>query len=1067
MSVTATIAVEARLREMTDLLLYCPFDADLLDDTVGASPTTEAGGLLLDHDVMSAKIGAGAVLVAEATTNLVNNPSFENNVTDSWTFYDSGSGGSANKDTDVYKVGAASCRLDTGTAWIRLNGPSIVVADGAKVTLSGWVRANASATASDYLFRLYDNDTPAWVINLEATLVADTWTFLQGTWENTTGGAINVRVYCYKYATGPSSLYLDAIQVEIKGYPTPYCDGSLGTGHSWSGAAHNSTSSRVKCELKYDQGQSGTEGSFACWVAIPEIVNGANNMIMGWWDVWNTESMYIALDTAGNVDFNIFAGSVQQVGLTHAVTDWNPHEWHHVCVTWKANSCHLYIDGVLEASDTSCTMPTITSTSIGIGQNGSTTGQLSGWIDEPILSDFQLSEAEVGLLYDWAGYGNAVDGIWTPLTDDVLAVRGLTAEYGFRGHRPTDRVARVGKMTFFLDNSSLNEGAQQGWYSPTHASSRTGWDVSVPVRLKITYSATDYFKFLGKVQPIKPTAGTKRRRDVRVVCKDWIQDALKFKIKGMEILEDNRSDQIIAAVVAEMTEQPRATSYATGQETLPSALDDVRDGKTTAMSIFQRVAVSEFGYLMLIGDQAGGGTLKFQDRHERVKDTTVQLTFSENDIADLPVEHNPEMIFNIIKARVFPRDVGASAETIATLDSTLEIAAGETDSITLHYRDPNSEDVTVSGKDFWDPEGKNEIIESEYERGFEGGTTGWVASGSDTDTIAQSSTQAKSGTYSLKLTSGTGAAHTNKCNTGLMTGFAQNDVLYVQAYIYVPSAWPDGVAVYISEYDAGDVYKTFGYVEDGIRVTGSWYRVSGTYTISHADTAKILIGIGEPTNQDFSGGAVECYIDEVYIVHDSNLNFEFSSAEDGGGDLNTDLALIDSSITGSSAEFQFENTGTGAGFVTSLLVKGTIIRIYNPVERTAEDVTSQGEHGDRLYNLNLAYQADTRTGQDFADTTLSKYKDPTGWVKSITFHANRSDALMTGALDLEPGDRIKIVETVTGLNTEYFINGVRLRIYNKSFIDCTWYVTPGSTAQYWIMGTVGFSEIGETTWVGF
>lgn len=42
-----------------------------------------------------------------------------------------------------------------------------------------------------------------------------------------------------------SYVLIDGVQLEQKAYATPYCDGSLGTTYSWSGTAHNSTSSRA------------------------------------------------------------------------------------------------------------------------------------------------------------------------------------------------------------------------------------------------------------------------------------------------------------------------------------------------------------------------------------------------------------------------------------------------------------------------------------------------------------------------------------------------------------------------------------------------------------------------------------------------------------------------------------------------------------------------------------------------------------------------------------------------------------------------------------------------------
>ena len=659
---------------------------------------------------------------------------------------------------------------------------------------------------------------------------------------------------------------------------------------------------------------------------------------------------------------------------------------------------------------------------------------------------------------------------WTAITADVLSAHGLTAEYGIRGQRPTDRVAQVGNMKFVLDNSVGNIGTAQGYYAPDNASVASGWDLSTAIRLKITYGGTDYYKFLGKISDLDVKAGTKKERDVKVTVEDWMRDATEAKIQLLAVQENLRTDQVIDVAVSAMEVQPRATSYATAQETLPSALDDVKDGRTSVLAVIQKAIISEYGFFMHIGDTTGGGTAKLQDRHARVKDRTVQITLTADDIADLKYQHDKTLIFNEVRAKVFPRDEGDSVEILGCLDSSLEIAAGATDTIRLQYRDPNLLDARLSGKNLYDAEGKNELVEQEdaSARGFEVDAGGWVKG--SMVSAARSTDQAKAGSASLLATTDTGAANNYRTESELLTGFVQDDVIYTNAWVYIPSAWPVDVALFVEEYDSGDVVGTTTSVDthDGT-LTAGWYRLSGQHTVVDADAAKIKLIVGSSEAGDFSGGAVTVYIDECYVIHDSELNFSFSATEaDDGGSLNDYLELIGSTIGGSGAEYVPKNTGSVSGHLAVLKARGTAIRLYNPIERVAMDATSQTKHNEKSVPLNLAYQSDTRTGQDFADVTLSKYKDPHGWVKSVTFHANRSDALMTAALAVEPGMRVAITEAVSGLSaSEFFVNAVKLKIYNKGFIDCTWFVVPASTEQYWLCGTAGASEIGITTYVGF
>ena len=64
-----------------DNLIYLPFDTDADDDSVHAlTPATETGGIIYPAHVTPV-VGAGCVQLAEATTNLVTNPSAEVNIT--------------------------------------------------------------------------------------------------------------------------------------------------------------------------------------------------------------------------------------------------------------------------------------------------------------------------------------------------------------------------------------------------------------------------------------------------------------------------------------------------------------------------------------------------------------------------------------------------------------------------------------------------------------------------------------------------------------------------------------------------------------------------------------------------------------------------------------------------------------------------------------------------------------------------------------------------------------------------------------------------------------------------
>ncbi len=676
-------------------------------------------------------------------------------------------------------------------------------------------------------------------------------------------------------------------------------------------------------------------------------------------------------------------------------------------------------------------------------------------------------DGSLGTGYAWTGTAHASTStrdagdypIWTDKAEDVLINKVINVSYGIRGLRPTDRLAKPGKMTLYLDNSSGNSESLEGLYSPGHANAKSGFVLGTNCRLVIWYNGTGYYKFFGKIGKIHPKEGTKGPRWVKLRIDDWLKDAQMHKVKLINAQENQRSDTFAATVIANLNEQPRATSYGTGQETFPFVGDDVTEGRTTAYTLLQRAIMSEFGYAMVIGDQTGGGTFLWQNRHARYKDRTLQATITGGDVAAIKAEYDPSLIFNIINTKINPRNVGTGPEILAELDSPIELVIGASETIKLNYRDPDSADVSMSGKDIQDPEGLNELDAASIADDFESGVAGWNAVDS---TISQSTDEAKEGSNSLKIVCDTGGSKESGAQTDIFATVVQNDVLYLNAWVKTSDSPPADWGMYVVEYDASNVEQTEGLVEEIVSFpTSGFQRLRGTYTIQDSDTTQIRIQFKPSSVQTYAGEIF--YVDEVHIIHDSNLNFEFSAGDQGGGDLNNELTFTGSDLGGSGAEFAVQNVGPEHGFITVLRARGIAIRVYNPVTLPIADSDSITSHGDRPIALNLPYITSRVKGEVFGKDVRGDYKDPVRWVKSFMFHANRNSTLLAAALSIEPGKRIKFTESVTAVDTEYFLNGVRLRIRNKSFIDCTWFVTLAKTQTFWEMETVGKSEMETAT----
>jgi hypothetical protein len=222
---------------------------------------TEAGGVTY----RAGKFGKG-VQIAEATTNLVVNPSFENGLT-GWVNYVTG-GSIGTREVSAIRVrsGASALRMEqTGGGGVGHAFGVVSFANmtsGQTYTASAWLYVE-SLTQGSVSLAAYDS---ASVGSASSVSVAGIdWVRVEVTISATASGTGSVYVY---FNNGRGTVYVDDIQVEQKAYATPYCDGSLGMGHSWIGTAHASASTRTAAAITYDTGTllSPTAITAGCWV---------------------------------------------------------------------------------------------------------------------------------------------------------------------------------------------------------------------------------------------------------------------------------------------------------------------------------------------------------------------------------------------------------------------------------------------------------------------------------------------------------------------------------------------------------------------------------------------------------------------------------------------------------------------------------------------------------------------------------------------------------------------------------------------------------------------------------
>ena len=509
-------------------------------------------------------------------------------------------------------------------------------------------------------------------------------------------------------------------------------------------------------------------------------------------------------------------------------------------------------------------------------------------------------------------------GVWTDVTADVRSNAPIQASYGIFGHGPLDRTAGEGTMSFALDNSEGNSNSAVGYYSPGHASVRTGFELGISVRFTILYGVyydtelydvftygAHWVKFVGRVTSITVDADPKGPRTTTCEAKDFIYLAGQHKLSLVAVKTDRRSDLLVGDILDDMAsvDQPTTRSLSSGQETFAYAMDDLVDEKSTALAAIQKATLSEFGYAYTLGAEDGTGDIfKFEDRHDRVGDP-VDYDLSAEPVSHITVDRPLDKVYNRVRTSSYPRKVGVAAERVYNMDHDLEIAAGATQVIEARYVDPDNPDTRVSA-------------------------------------------------------------------TSLIT----------------------------------------------------------------------------PTGTDFEFG---------------------SSSGDGNDQLHASLGIT-MTAGANAASLSLVNNAGVTGYVNKMQIRGTIIRLYEPVLIVANDSSSQTSYGLRETNLVLPYQNNPLVADDFGALVLAFYKNPRNYITEYSIAADKSVALGNVATRAEPGDRVTIpANTPTGVASgDYYVHGVKISAIPPTILLVTWSLVLASAADYWLLGQVSGSELGTQTILG-
>ncbi|MCK4825470.1 LamG domain-containing protein, partial [bacterium] len=415
-----------------------------------------------------------------------------------------------------------------------------------------------------------------------------------------------------------------------------------------------------------------------CWFDPNTITMAANDEYVFMWAEGN--KFAISVNYSGG--YRIRASATKDAGSEetayYSITD----APHYIRIYWGASTAdgddngflYLYIDHVLQEALTGLDNDTVSVGNVYVGNTG---------VDSGTYGIFYLDDCK------W--------GPWIDITSDVIG--DITGNWGMVDNDPLDLLADTGVMKIVLNNES-------GDYLPGLANALDGFKKGTPVRLRFNYSSLDYIRFYGTIDTLEPDPGAYIVDKVTIEVTDWMDYAATHPLLAPSLGTDQRADEMITTLVADMPIAPLATDYDTGVNTFPTSFDNVTT-KTKAYTELNKIILSELGYGYLQKDPVYGETLVFEGAEYRNGLRTPDFT-SDNTMFSLEVEYGENVINRFIN-KVYPRRIDAAPVVLFETEARQRIPSGQTIIFRGNYTDPDGGGTEVSGKDMVTP-----VITTDY-----------------------------------------------------------------------------------------------------------------------------------------------------------------------------------------------------------------------------------------------------------------------------------------------------------------------------------------------------------------
>ena len=193
----------------------------------------------------------------------------------------------------------------------------------------------------------------------------------------------------------------------------------------------------------------------------------------------------------------------------------------------------------------------------------------------------------------------------------------------------------------------------------------------------------------------------------------------------------------------------------------------------------------------------------------------------------------------------------------------------------------------------------------------------------------------------------------------------------------------------------------------------------------------------------------------------AGTDYKFNSQKDGLGTNLISSLSVTAVFSANGVTWSMANTGLVKGYVTVRQCRGRGLYDYAPVSVIVSDAASVATYGECPITIDMPSQSNEDTVRDFAYYILIMYAYPTSRPFSVSFLA--VDELVDHALTAEIGTRFSLIETVSGISADFFIQSVEYA-YDRGRLRATYGLTSADTDRFFVLGVSG---IGEDSVLGY